>query len=414
MAFNGCYGVAVMGHGVVGSGVCEILYHKKDLLTQKSGKTPVLKRILDLRKFPEAPYAPLFTDDFSLIEKDPEIAVVAEAMGGLKPAYEYVKRCLLAGKSVVTSNKELVAAKGAELLEIAAEKGVSFLFEASVGGGIPVIHPVCRCMAANQITEIAGILNGTTNFILSKMIYEHTSFEQALATAQELGYAERDPAADVDGHDACRKICILASLMLGKEVSPTEVEPQGIRDISLADVSYAGAYGSVIKLIGRAKLLENGKAAVTVSPALVPKSGRLAGIDGVFNGVVVRGDEVGELLFFGRGAGKEATASAVVSDIVEAAGQDGNPYLFWKGGCGNVDTTGADQMAYYFRTERSELLPGLAQELFGEVCFLSGEDTPEDQMAFVTGVMEEKKLLAGADTLAKKLPVYAALRVLDY
>ena len=220
--------VAVMGHGTVGSGVVEVLLKNHDSIAKKAGEEINIKYVLDLREFPDSPLHDRFVKDFSIIEKDPEVKVVVECMGGLHPAYDFVKACLLAGKSVATSNKELVAEKGAELLRIAKDKNVNFLFEASVGGGIPIIRPLNQCLAANEVYEIAGILNGTTNFILSKMIHEQMSFDDALALAQKLGYAERDPSADIEGADACRKICILASLAFGKHVYPDQVHTEGI------------------------------------------------------------------------------------------------------------------------------------------------------------------------------------------
>ena len=229
-------GFAVMGHGVVGSGVVEVFYKNHDSIISRAGTDVDLKYILDIRDFPDLPYSDKFTKNFEDILNDPEVEVVAEVMGGLKPAYDFTKRLLLAGKSVVTSNKELVAAKGAELLKIAKEKNVNYLFEASVGGGIPIIRPINQCLAANNIDEILGILNGTTNFIMTKMIKESMSFDDALALAQQLGYAEKDPTADVDGHDACRKICILASIAFGKHVYPAQVHTEGISKISLMDV----------------------------------------------------------------------------------------------------------------------------------------------------------------------------------
>lgn len=272
-------GFAVMGHGVVGSGVVEVFYKNHDSIISRAGTDVDLKYILDIRDFPDLPYSDKFTKNFEDILNDPEVEVVAEVMGGLKPAYDFTKRLLLAGKSVVTSNKELVAAKGAELLKIAKEKNVNYLFEASVGGGIPIIRPINQCLAANNIDEILGILNGTTNFIMTKMIKESMSFDDALALAQQLGYAEKDPTADVDGHDACRKICILASIAFGKHVYPAQVHTEGISKISLMDVAYASNYNSVIKLIGKVAMKENGKIYCIVSPMLVSRESQLSSVD---------------------------------------------------------------------------------------------------------------------------------------
>ena len=309
--------VAIMGHGVVGSGVAEILTTHKQKLFASLGEEIYVKKILDLREFPDSPLADRFTKSFDEIINDREIRVVAEVMGGLNPAYDYVKQCLKAGKSVVTSNKELVAAHGAELLSIAKEENVNFLFEASVGGGIPIIRPMSQCLVANIVYEIAGILNGTTNFILTKMITEGMQFDDALKLAQDLGFAERNPAADIEGHDACRKICILASLAFGKHVYPNAVHTEGITKITLEDVKYAGNFGCVIKLIGKVKCLDGGKIDIIVAPMFVPKHSQLANIDNEFNGIMVRGDCTDDVVFYGKGAGKLPTASAVVADIVD-------------------------------------------------------------------------------------------------
>ena len=308
--------IAIMGHGVVGSGVAEILINHNERIAGRV-KTPVnVKTILDLRDF-DVPYSEKFTKDFNVILNDDEIKVVAEVMGGVNPAYDFVKKCLLAGKSVVTSNKELVAAKGAELIKIAEDNNVNFLFEASVGGGIPVLHPITECMCANDIDEIWGILNGTTNYILNKMIVDNMDFDTALKLAQDLGFAEKDPTADIEGHDACRKVCILAALAFGKHVYPNQVKTEGITKITLDDVDYANEYGCVIKLIGHAKKLKNGKIIASVSPTLVSRDCILSGVNGVFNAVMLNGDQTGEVVFYGKGAGKEATASAVVADIMD-------------------------------------------------------------------------------------------------
>ena len=245
--------VAVLGHGTVGSGVVELFTQNAKSITSRAGQEMEVKRILDIREFPDLPYADKFTKNFDDILNDPEITIVAEVMGGLSPAFEFTKSLLEHGKSVVTSNKELVASRGAELLQIAKAHNVNYFFEASVGGGIPIIRPMHQCLAANEITEVAGILNGTTNYILTKMIHESVPFDEALAQAQKLGYAERNPAADVEGQDACRKICILASLAFGSHVYPQTVHTEGITGLTLEDVEYASMWGGVIKLIGRAK-----------------------------------------------------------------------------------------------------------------------------------------------------------------
>ena len=323
--------IAVLGHGVVGSGVLEVLMTHKGSIARRADVEIKVKHILDLREFPGLPYSHLFTKDFNVILNDPEVTVVVEVMGGLDPAFQYVKACLEHGKSVVTSNKELVAEKGAELLAIAKENNLNFLFEASVGGGVPIIRPISQCLAANEVGEIAGILNGTTNFILTKMIREHMSFADALQLAQQLGYAERDPSADVEGADACRKICILASLAYGTHVYPREVHTEGITKITLGDVAYAEAWGGVIKLIGQVKMLESGKIHIGVCPMFVSRDSQLAGVDDVFNGILVRGDATGDVVFYGKGAGKLPTASAVVADVIDCVKHFAKrKYLYWE------------------------------------------------------------------------------------
>ena len=323
--------IAVLGHGVVGSGVLEVLMTHKGSIARRADVEIKVKHILDLREFPGLPYSHLFTKDFNVILNDPEVTVVVEVMGGLNPAFQYVKACLEHGKSVVTSNKELVAAHGYELLQLAKEHGCSYLFEASVGGGIPIIRPLSQCLAANEVGEIAGILNGTTNFILTKMIREHMSFADALQLAQQLGYAERDPSADVEGADACRKICILASLAYGTHVYPREVHTEGITKITLEDVAYAEAWGGVIKLIGQVKMLESGKIHIGVCPMFVSRDSQLAGVDDVFNGILVRGDATGDVVFYGKGAGKLPTASAVVADVIDCVKHFAKrKYLYWE------------------------------------------------------------------------------------
>ncbi len=323
--------IAVLGHGVVGSGVVELLEQNRQSIAAKAGQQIEIKYILDIRDFDELPYRGKFTKDFDQILNDEEITVVAEVMGGLSPAYEYGKALLERRKSVVTSNKELVAAKGGELLRIAREHNCNFFFEASVGGGIPIIRPLHQCLAANEIREIAGILNGTTNFILTKMVREGMAFSKALKMAQELGYAERNPAADVEGTDACRKICILASLAWGRQVDPASVYTEGISGLTPEDMAYARSWGGVVKLIGRAKRLEDGGLTVTVFPALLSRESQLANIDDVFNGILVRGNAAGDLVFYGRGAGKLPTASAVAADIIEAVQETSTcPTLNWE------------------------------------------------------------------------------------
>ena len=308
--------VAILGFGVVGSGVAEVLTENKNIIEKKLGKEVNIKYILDLREFPGNPFEKLVIHDFNIILNDPEVSVVAEMMGGSHPAYDFSKACLEAGKSVVTSNKEVVANFGAELLQIAKAHGVAYLFEASVGGGIPIIRPMCNDLASNNITEVNGILNGTTNYILTKMAREGAAFSDVLKDAQDKGYAERNPAADVEGLDAARKIVILASLAYGKSISPNDIHVEGITEIATEDVEIAEKLGYSIKLIGHAEMID-GRILAMVSPRLIPHSNPLSGINDVFNGILLNGDMVGEVMFYGPGAGKLPTASAVCADIVD-------------------------------------------------------------------------------------------------
>ena len=401
--------VAVLGHGVVGSGVVEVMEKNKAVIEKKAGQSMEVKRILDLREFPGLPYSDKFTKDFQDILNDEEISVVAEVMGGTHPAFEFVTACLEKGKCVVTSNKELVAAKGAQLLATAKAHNVNFFFEASVGGGIPIIRPLHHCLAANEIDEVAGILNGTTNFILTKMIREQMPFDEALALAQKLGYAEKDPTADIEGHDACRKICILASLCYGKHVYPETVHTEGITKITLEDVAYAEDWGGVIKLIGRAKKLDNGMLVAMVSPAFIPHDSQLASIDDVFNGDVV---------FYGKGAGKLPTASAVVADIIAAAkSTHTSNSLTWVDSHESyvLDHTQTD-IAFYLRFVSNDpnAKTNVAAKL-GNVRFLSRANQPVNEFAVVTEVMNEGKLEKALEDLkAEGIDLLGKIRVLDY
>ena len=302
---------------LVGRGVAALLMKNAGSIAKRAGEEIEIKYILDIRDFPGLEYSDRFVRDYDVIEHDPEIEVVIEVIGGIKPAYEFVSRAILAGKSVVTSNKELVAARGAQLLELATQNGVKFLFEASVGGGIPIIRPMHQCLAANELDGITGILNGTTNYILTKMAKDHAPFDETLKTAQQLGYAESNPAADIEGTDACRKICILASLAFGRHIYPEYVHTEGITRLSSQDIAAAAAMGATVKLLGVARKAEDGRVFILVAPFVVPHDHVLANVEDVFNGILVTGDAIGEVTFFGRGAGKLPTASAVVADIID-------------------------------------------------------------------------------------------------
>lgn len=403
--------IAIMGHGVVGSGVAEVIMQNHANICSRAEQDLEIKYILDLRDFDNLSYSDKFIKDFNIIANDDEVSIVAEVMGGIEPAYTYVKTCLLNGKSVVTSNKELVAAKGAELLQIAREKGVNFFFEASVGGGIPIIRPLHSCLAANKITEIAGILNGTTNFILTKMIREKMDFSAALKMAQELGYAERNPDADVKGHDACRKICILASLAFGRHIYPESVYTEGITEITLEDVEVAGKLGYVIKLIGRAKD-ENGNVSIMVSPALVSKDSQLAGIDDVFNGILVRGNAIGDVVFYGRGAGKLPTASAVVADIIDASKATANDRSLYWTDCGNDFVKPFEETSSRFMLRLKGSVDDYRTIVPDNSTILLGTD---NDFSVITLEMTEKELKTIEATLTSKgVSVISKIRALDY
>lgn len=410
--------VAVMGYGVVGSGVVELFGKNHDSIVRRSTQSEMeIRYILDLRDFPGDPNEKKLIKDFNVILQDKEVKIVVETMGGLHPAFEYVLACLRAGKSVVTSNKELVAAKGYELLQAAEENNVNFLFEASVGGGIPIIRPISQCLAANEIDEIAGILNGTTNFILTRMIEDQMSFEDALHLAQENGYAEKDPTADIEGIDACRKICILASLAFGKHVYPDGVYTEGITKIHLRDVEYIRAWGGVIKLLGRAKRLDDGRISAMVSPAVVKRHSQLAGVDDVFNAILVRGDAIGDVVFYGRGAGKMPTASAVVADVIDCAKHLKRKKLFGWGNSeeGYVADYRDMQTALYVRAQagQPEAAVQAARDAFGDVTLLHCEDAPEDEIAFMTPWDTERALQAKLAGLSEIAP-QSVIRITDY
>ncbi len=342
--------IAIMGFGVVGSGVGEVITKNQDNLIKKCGEPIEIAHILDLRDFPDSEFN-CFTKDFNDILNDPEVGIVVETMGGTKPAYEFSKKLLLAGKSVITSNKELVAAHGTELLEIARERNLNYLFEASVGGGIPIIRPMFSCLTAGEATDVFGILNGTTNYILTQMFQKGETFDNALRAAQQKGYAEADPTADVEGHDTCRKIAILSALAFGNEVLTERIPTEGITKITAEDVAYAEKLGYSIKLIGHATKAKDGGVYAAVFPAFVPKSNPLAGINDVFNGIIVKGEDLGDVMFYGRGAGKLPTANAVVADVVDAIKHQGvNIIIKWnKYSVENQSEGKLQEYPYYIR-----------------------------------------------------------------
>ena len=402
--------VAVLGFGVVGSGTVEVLDKNSATITRNSGQEIRVKYILDVRDFPDSPYSALFTKDFETILGDPDVAVVVETIGGTGAALDFTRRCLQAGKSVVTSNKELVATHGCELLEIAGDRGVNYLFEASVGGGVPIIRPIAQCLAANIIGEIYGILNGTTNYILTDMEKNGAGFEASLLDAQKKGYAEADPTADIDGHDACRKICILSSLAFGRHIYPEQAPTEGIKDITIDDMRFAASLGYRIKLLGRARITGD-KVAAYVAPHLVSRDNLLSGIDGVLNGVVVRGNASGDILFSGSGAGKMPTASAVAADVVDAAKHlTRRKLLSWiEGGSDFAADPMLLESSWYVRTDTPR--EKVMREL-GEVVFAPDDGAPGSVTAFKTAIMSGKKV---HEQLSRGINALSLFRILgDY
>ena len=404
--------IAVLGFGVVGSGTVELFYKNKNKIIEKAGTDLDIKYILDIRDFPGSPFEGKFTKDINDILNDDEVTLVAEVMGGVNPAFDFVKSCLERGKSVVSSNKELVAKKGAELLKTAKEHNCNFLFEASTGGAIPIIRPLHQCLAANDITAVAGILNGTTNFILTKMINENMPFAEALSTAQKLGYAEKDPTADVEGHDACRKICILSSLVFGKHVYPDWVHCEGISSITAEDAQYAESWGGAVKLIGSVKRTADGKILPIVRPAFVCGANQLSSVNDVFNGILVYGDAIDQVMFYGRGAGKFPTASAIVADLIDAAKMKGTSISqVWEDSKDNsfIADYKEDVLPFYVRVQG--VSKDKAKEVFGEVEFLTRNNCPADEIAFITPEIKEKDFDEKLAQLGGK--VLGTIRVLN-
>lgn len=391
--------IAILGYGTVGSGVYDVINTNREIVEHKSGEEMEIKYVLDLRDFPGDPVEAVLTHDFNDILNDDEVSVVAEVMGGVKPAYEFTKACLLKGKSVCTSNKELVASHGAELIRIAKENNASYVFEASVGGGIPIIRPLLTSITADKIEEIKGILNGTTNYMLTKMSEEGLEYEDVLKDAQAKGYAERNPAADVEGHDACRKIAILMSLALEAQVDYNDIMTEGITNITKADIDYAKAMGRQIKLLGKGKTTEEGSWAM-VAPFMVGKDSPLYMVRDVFNAVSVVGNMLGQVMFYGKGAGKEATASAVVSDIIDAVrSKDKTISINWseeKYELMPIDTLKTSKFIRIETYDKPAAKKAIT-ELFGETSFIELSDY-EDEIGFLTPVMREidlNKALSG-------------------
>lgn len=389
--------IAVLGYGTVGSGVVEVIKTNQEIVNKKSGQDINIKYVLDLREFPGDSVMDILVHDYDIILNDPEVEVIAEVMGGIEPAYTFVKSALEKGKSVCTSNKELVAKHGPELIKIAREHNRNFLFEASVGGGIPIIRPLNECITADDINSITGILNGTTNFILTKMCKEGLEFDTVLKEAQDLGYAERNPSADVDGFDACRKIAILASLAYGKNVDFEDIYTEGITKITDIDFKYANKINHSVKLFGEAKKV-NGEIYAYVAPVMIDNSNPLFSVDGVFNGILVNGNVLGDVMFYGSGAGKLPTASAVVSDIVAAVKYlNTSSEIVWSEEKLELADIKKSEKKFFVRvqgnvTDKLEQI----ENVFGKVEVIEAEGV-KDEFAFITEVMSEQKYEDNAD-----------------
>ena len=391
--------VAVLGYGTVGSGVVEVIKTNKAIVDKKAGQEINVKYVLDLREFPGDSVMDILVHDYNDILNDPEVEVIAEVMGGVEPAYTFVKAALEKGKSVCTSNKELVAKHGPELINIAREHNRNFLFEASVGGGIPVIRPLNECITADEINSITGILNGTTNYILTKMSKEGLDFDTVLKEAQALGYAERNPSADVDGFDACRKIAILSSLAYGKSVNFEDIYTEGITKISDTDFKYANKLGKSVKLFGKAEKAGD-KINVFVAPVMIGKDHPLFSVDGVFNAILVNGNVLGDVMFYGSGAGKLTTASAVVSDIVDAVRNLNNTaYVDWSTEKLELADIKESEKKFFVRVSGDKASKEAEiNKSFGNVEYVVADDV-NGEFAFVTDAMKEKDFEEAASSI---------------
>ena len=402
--------IAVMGYGTIGSGVVEVLEINKEKIAKRAGEPIEVKYVLDLREFPGTPIENKIVHDYKVIAEDPEIGIVVETMGGVEPAFTFVKAMLEAGKQVATSNKNLVAAKGAELIKVARDHGVNFQFEASVGGGIPIIRPLNSSLTADEITEITGILNGTTNYILTEMAEKGAAFEDVLKIAQEKGYAERNPETDVEGYDACRKIAILTSLVAGEQVDYEDIHTEGITKITETDFKYAKAMKASIKLLGMSKKVD-GTFYSIVAPFMIGQQHPLIGVNGVFNGIFVHGNVLDDVMFYGRGAGKLPTASAVVSDVVDAVKHmHTNIMTIWEERKSNLGKFEDCENKFFVRMKDKGLdddqMFGI-KDAFGDVLYVKAPGVT-DELAFVTNRMREKDF---ADHIAKFEDVYSVIRV---
>ena len=396
--------IAVMGYGTIGSGVVDVLRINKEKITKRAGEPVDVKYILDLREFPGDPMEDAIVHDYQTIVNDPEIGIVVETMGGVEPAYTFVKAMLEAGKQVATSNKNLVAAKGAELIKIARDHNVNFQFEASVGGGIPIIRPLNKCLTADEIEEITGILNGTTNYMLTKMAEEGADFDEVLKDAQEKGYAEKDPTADVEGYDACRKIAILSSLAYERYFDFEDIYTEGITKITPEDMEYAAKLGRTIKLLGTSRRLADGTCYAMVAPFMLGQNSPLYSVNDVFNAVFVHGNMLGDAMFYGSGAGKLPTASAVVGDIVDAAKHlHVNIVTNWNSTPAVLKPLDEVTGRFFVRIKKEAAEE--AKKVFGDVEIISLGQLPQE-CAFITdemtqGAFEEKLAQIGDQVLAK-------------
>lgn len=384
--------ICIIGFGCVGSGTYEIIKKNQTSIARRAGDDIEVKYIVDIRDFSSHEESYLFTSDFKKVLNDDEVSIVVETMGGVGPAYEYTKSALESGKSVVTSNKELVAVKGDELFALAKANGVKYFYEASVGGGIPIIRPMVTSLSPNEITEITGILNGTTNYILTQMFKEGTSFDDALKTAQKLGYAESNPAADVEGHDTCKKISILSSMVMGKKVNYEDVHTEGITNICCEDTKYAEKLNCSIKLLGRFKNIDGNSEAV-VAPMLVNNTNPLSGVEDVFNEIFVTGDMLGDAMFYGRGAGKLPTASAVVADIIEIVkSKDADFSVPWDSCDKKIIKNYEDICSSFFvrikTSDKEKTLDDIKNISSGNVI----SDLFDDELAFTTDIISVKEL----------------------
>lgn len=387
----GMVNIAILGYGTVGSGVVEVLNLNGDSINKRCGKEINLKYILDIKDFPGTPIEHKVVHDYNIIVNDPEVQIIVEVMGGVEPAYSFVKEAIIKGKSVCTSNKELVAKHGAELLSLSKKNNVNFLFEASVGGGIPIIRPLNQSLTADEIEEITGILNGTTNYILTKMSEEGTDFETALKEAQAKGYAERNPEADIEGYDACRKIAILSSLAFGMQVDYEDIYTEGISKITDVDFKYAKEIGARIKLLGTSRKEGEGVCAM-VAPMMVDANYPLYSVNDVFNGIFVRGNVIGDVMFYGSGAGKLPTASAVVADVVDATKHLGtNIMTIWSSKkLDLIDIKKASHRFFVRIGKENEEVKAKVSNIFGRVQVVKAKDVT-NEYAFITESMTEEE-----------------------